>query len=196
MRALNVTAGVLLVGLLASAAQAEQRIGVIRIVEVFTKIGESRQIAQADAARKRDAETERERRYNEIRLLQGQLAQYRRGTAQSKEAILKLQDMQDDFETWLKRTERSLAVASKEDYQKMYDHIREATKQVAAKRQLTLVVNDTAADLNPADQLTADQFESALAQRPIVFSDESIDITQEVITRVDANLAGKPDAPK
>jgi Skp family chaperone for outer membrane proteins len=176
--------------------QQQQRIGVVRVADAMAKTAEGAKVAQSDATRRAAAQQDRMQHVKELQDMSSQLGQFKRGTPQYNELFEKFQARQDEYEVWLKRTERSLASATKQEYQRMYEHVREATKQIATQRQLTLVLNDTAIELGPtSDQISPEQFGAALAQRPLVFADDSIDITTDVITKADANFTATPGAP-
>ena len=182
----------MLVGLmlLAPAANAQQKVAVVRVGDVVSNMAEGKKAAQAATARDTDAKQEGARKQQELQTLEGSLQQLKRGSQQWMQTRDQLEDKQLANQVWAKKMEITLGRAAKDDVRRMFDHVTEATQQVAQEQHINLVMADNSPDIGPnVDQLTVQQFASVLAQRNVLFADKTVDITQDVLTRVDAIYA-------
>jgi Skp family chaperone for outer membrane proteins len=191
--------------LLVPAAQAQQRIGVVRVPEVVQNMAEGKKIMQDGQARENLAQQEGAKLGQDIKALEGQMQQLKPGSPQWNDLRDQHDDKQMNYQIWAKKTELKLGREAKDDLKKLFDHVTEATQQVATEQHINLVIADAAPEIvGPnLDQLTVQQFQGALAQRIVLFADKTVDITQDVLARVDAIYARQnqvgpttPVAPK
>lgn len=95
-----------------------------------------------------------------------------------------------DLEAWKSMANLKLERWYKQSLKGMYDHIADATAQIAEQEHLDLVIADQSPDIGPdLDKANAGQLEAALASRAVLFANKKADITQEVLTVVEANFA-------
>jgi Skp family chaperone for outer membrane proteins len=177
--------------LLAPAAQAQQKIGVVRVTEVVRGMAESKKAVQSGTARETEAEQHQANLEREIQTLQGQLSQIKENSAQYRDLRSQLDEKQISAEGWVKKTKLDLSRAAKDDVHKMFDHVSDAIQQIATEQHFNLVVSDNTPEiLGPNfDQMTVQQYGAMLSQRNVLFADKTVDITQDVLTRVDAIYA-------
>jgi Skp family chaperone for outer membrane proteins len=78
----------------------------------------------------------------------------------------------------------------------IYDKIRDACKEVAVAKKIDLVLAEHKPEI-PAkrDQLTGDQVRQIINQQDVLYSNEKVDITQEVILVLNKKYGGGA-APK
>jgi Skp family chaperone for outer membrane proteins len=182
--------------LFAPAAQAQQRIAVVRVPEVVQNMAEGKKIMEAGQAREAAARQEGAKLEQDIQATQGQMGQLKAGSTQWNDLRDQLDKKKANYEVWAKITELTLGRSAKEDLKKLFDHVSDATQQVATEQHINLVIADAAPQITGPnlDQITVQQFQSALAQRIVLFADKTVDITQDVLTRVDAIYAKQNQA--
>ena len=181
--------------LLAPAANAQQRIAVVHISDVVSNMAEAKAASKNGLGHKNDAEIERGRREQEIQKMQGDLNQLKGGSPQWNDVRNQLEDKQMMYQVWLKKTQVTLDRAAKDDLKKLFDHVNEATQQIAMEQHFNLVLADAPEEVGPNnDQLTFQQYGALLSQRVVMFADKTVDITQDVLTRVDALYAKQQGA--
>jgi len=196
MRLSWIAASALLAVLLAgSRAQAQQKIGVVRVGEVVSNMAEGKKASQAGQSRQNDAKQQESKWVNDIQSLQGQLQQLKEGSAQWNDLRDQVEKKQLDYEIWGKQTQNTLARAAKEDLRKLFDHVSEATQQIAIEQHFNLVIADNSPKMGASlDGVTVQQLGNLLAERNVLFADKTVDITQDVLTRVDALFAKQNQA--
>jgi len=172
------------------------RTGVVRVVDVQRKMQEGAQTAQMLQSRFTTMQQEEGRRRQEIQNLIGQAQSLKPGSPQ----WISLRDTVDnkklDLEMWAKKSQLDLDRTRKAELVNQFRHVNEAVQMVAERDHLDLVVIDSTPeiigpdlDANPYNELA-----QALASRAVAYAGKKADITEEVLTMVDANYAKQKQA--
>jgi Skp family chaperone for outer membrane proteins len=101
-----------------------------------------------------------------------------------------------EAQIWLKEKQNSLDRNLKSHLKQIFLEIQDAVAQVAQKDGYSLVI----ADQRPAipdniEDMTLNELQGRISTRSVLFSDQSRDISGEVITLLDKNYAAKAAAP-
>jgi Skp family chaperone for outer membrane proteins len=84
----------------------------------------------------------------------------------------------------------------KQSLKGMYDHMADAAAQVASQQHLDLVIADQSPEIGPdLEKANIGQLEAALAARAVLFANKKADITEDVLTVVEANFAKQNPSP-
>jgi Skp family chaperone for outer membrane proteins len=101
-----------------------------------------------------------------------------------------------ELEVWKQMSNIQLERAYKVSLKGLYDHIAAAAAQVAEQQHLDLVIADQTPEIGPdLEKANVNQLQAALAARAVLFANKKADITEDVLTVVEANFARQGGAP-
>jgi Skp family chaperone for outer membrane proteins len=173
----------------AASADHVPQIAVVRAARITRDCSESKQLTQTLGARFNEMKQENAKREAEITQLIDQQNQLKSGSAQ----WLQLRDSIDDkklaLEVWTKKMQLEMDRRQKAGLKSIYEHVAQATQTIAERQHLDLVLADNSPDLSgpDLDKVTLQQFETMLATRGVLFATKKADITEDVLTLVEAN---------
>jgi Skp family chaperone for outer membrane proteins len=155
----------------------EMKMAVVNIEEVFNNLKE-RAVREEDLNRRKEAlRTEIQKMTDEADDLLKQHDAMAPDDPKRNETQEKIVQLQSDAEFTYKKGMAALQKRELSDRQELYAMIRDAVDKYAAENKLTLVlkVEDKRVSDNPDLQNTE------VAQRTVLYSDASLNITQEII---------------
>lgn len=171
------------------------RIATVNTAKIFGEMQETKDLRQKMDADGKAIEAEREKRKTELQELQKKRELFSEGSADfekiNKDLIQKAVEMQ----AWQELTKAELNRQQKTQMRNLFNKIEDAVKTVAQQKNLDLVFVDQKMEL-PTDsktmeQITIDQLRGLINQRNIVYNNNRLDITNDVLALVDANYKAK-----
>lgn len=167
------------------------RAAVVRVVDVQRKMQEAAQTAQMLQGRLTQMQQQEQTRRQEIQTLIGQANQLKAGSPQ----WLSLRDTVDnkklELEVWAKKAQLELDRTRKAELVNQFRHVNEAVQAIAEREHLDLVVIDSSPEIigPDLDGIQYNELTQVLASRAVAYASKKADITEEVLTLVDANFA-------
>lgn len=120
----------------------------------------------------------------------------KQGSQQWIDETNKLDDKAAKLEIWKQVAQLQLDRWQKQTLTAMYDHISAAAAQVAESQHLDLIIADQSSHIGPdMDKVDMAKLLPALQSRLVLFANKRADITQDVLTQVDANFAKQGQTP-
>jgi len=115
----------------------------------------------------------------------------RTDSPQYAEKDKELQTAKIDLEVWAQIQQAESQRTNKLQTKALFDKIVNAVASVATAKGVDLVIADQHPELpdNFMEQATLEQVRATLGQRNVLYSSPQVDITQDVITQMDANYA-------
>jgi len=178
--------------LFATAASAQTNVGVCNPNRVFDKLDEKTVILNGMQKRKAEIEQEVKRRQDEAKEIQGQRDQMKPGTQVWEEKNNLLAQKAVEFEVWGRIQQANMARQEKQLVIDLYNKIRTATKTVAQQKKLDIVLSERRPELPEKEQLeklTPDQVRQLISQHDVLYMDEKLDITMDVVAQLNKDFA-------
>jgi Skp family chaperone for outer membrane proteins len=177
----TVAATALICSFAASAARAEPSMAVLDLARVFEEYEMTRDLEEMFDQKRRAAAEEAEQRRASMDQMRRALAAFDPVSEDFARREEDLTRAQVDFEVWSGITEKRLKADHKKWLLKIYRHTQTTVAEIAAQRQIDLVLT--------YDKLTDDAPDSiALRQQillqKVIYHSARIDITDEVLTRL------------
>ena len=103
--------------------------------------------------------------------------------AKTEEILKKTTEVQ----IWAKVKEEEVNRRHKEGIKELFDKINAAIEQIAREKKIDMVIADYSVDLpDDVDSITPEQLHSMIRQKNVLFVNKGVDISSEVVTRLDA----------
>jgi len=199
MRKSFMLASIVALGLfLPAMAEAQAKVAVVRPAKVFQEAQETVQLkAKMESEGSVLKKTGDEKGAN-IRRLEGELAQLRRDSPSYNEKSRELRMARVEAETWGKMTAADLENIEKARTLDMFKKIEAAIAEVAKSKGIDVVVSDVSGELpENVDNVSKQQFTQFLSAKNLWYAADSVDITNEVLAKLDANFkAGGQQQPQ
>jgi Skp family chaperone for outer membrane proteins len=110
-----------------------------------------------------------------------------KGSKEFREATNKIMEKTIQLQAWGELKKAELARRHKEEIKALFDEITAAVAQVAQDKKIDLVIADTSAEMPPdLDAVTPEQLHGLIRQKNVLYSNKGVDISDEVIIRLDA----------
>lgn len=166
-------------------------IGVIRTGEIMRNMAEMKKFQTDGRARLTELQQQQQQRELELQDLQKHRDNnLKQGSQQWIDETNKIDQKTAELNIWKQVSSVQLERWQKQTVKDMFDHVAAATAQVAEAQHLDLVIADQSPDIGPdMDKVSSAQLEAALGSRAVLFANKKADITQDVLTQVDANFA-------
>jgi len=148
-------------------------------------------VAQLDLDKKNfdSAATEKQNNVNSMKQALSFLKPDSQQYADQEDKLLKASI---ELEAWGKETELALQRDQKNKIKNLFLEIEDAIAQVAQKDGINLVIADQRPKIpDNIDAIDVNQLRALISQRTVLYSDQSRDISGEVITLLDNNYAAK-----
>lgn len=176
----------------APAGGAHQlNIGVVNTTRVLDRMTEikklksdyrARQITLNQQAQQKDMELQEMQKHRDNNV--------KPGSQQWKDETAAIFKKRAEMEVWLQTSKLEDDQFYKENLKAVYDHLNQATAQVAEAQHLDLVIADAMPEIGPdLDNATREQLQMLLAARAVLYANKKADITEDVLTFVEANFA-------
>jgi Skp family chaperone for outer membrane proteins len=172
------------------------RTAVVRVGYIYHNMQESAQSFQNLKTRFTEMQQEQARKGQEIDGLVNQLQQLKPGSPQWVTLRDSIDDKKLALESWGKKMQLELDRQKKKELMNQYQHVNEAVDAVAKQLNLDLIISDSTPEITgpDLDGIPYQQLEQLLAARAVLFAGKKTDVTQEVLTLVDANFAKQKQA--
>lgn len=184
---------VLLVTLLTSvSAYAQAKVAVLDPNVVFSKLEERVALQSQFDERRKAAVAEGQNMAQELQALsQRRNSTLKAGTDQYKEETDNLMRKNVDLRVFGEMTQIREEREKKEMIKVLYDKIAAEVQLVAEEKSLDLVLTRVVPQVD-MDAVTADQFGALLSAQNVLFVRPELDITQEVIQRINDKYKSQP----
>jgi Skp family chaperone for outer membrane proteins len=166
-------------------------IGVVNVSKVFHNMQETKK-SDADFHTQNDQLVQQQKQKEaEIQDLAKRRADFKPGSAQWQDVTNQIDQKSADLEVWVRVKKAQLERQFKLNMKTLYDHIAQATAEVAQQEHLNLVIADQSPEfIGPnLDAITTQRLDEILSARAVLYADKKADITDEVLTKVEANFA-------
>jgi Skp family chaperone for outer membrane proteins len=171
-------------------------IAIASVQKIFDSIHELADIrGQLDLDRKALADTDTQKQ-NEINSIQQSLSYLKSDSSQYAEQQNKLMKAKIEYDDWRREAQLDLERKAKTEMKQVFQEVQDAIAQVAQKDGISLVIDDARPQIpDNLENMTLEELQARISQRTILYSDQSRDISGEVITLMDKNYAAKNAAP-
>ena len=172
------------------------KIAIVRVGYIYRNMQESAQALQNLKGRVGQMQQEEGSRRKAIDDLNNQLQQLKPGSPQWATMRNQLDDKKFELDSWVKKMQLELDREKKSVLMDQYRHVAEAVQTVAEQQHLDLVISDYTPEIvgPDFDAIPQQQLENLVLTRAVLFAGKKADITQEVLTVLDANFAKQRQA--
>jgi Skp family chaperone for outer membrane proteins len=172
----------------ASADSTGTKVAVANAGKVFNEIREKKDWEQKMATDAKTIQDTAFQKQQKIKSLQDQRDNLRSDSAPYADKNKELQAAKIDLEVWAQIQQADMQRENKVQTKALFDKIVNAVAEVATAKGVDMVIADQHPE-PPDDFLekaTLDQVRGLLGQRNVLYSSPQVDITQDVITAMDA----------
>jgi len=183
----SLLAGLVLAALPADAQETgSNKIAVVNPARVFAEMQETKDLRAKLEQQRATIEAELKARQAKVKDLQAARDLLKNDSPQYQEADKAFMKEAIEFDTWSKITQAQLQGEQKQQMKTLFDKIVSATQEVATAQAIDLVLADQRPDLpENLGQISVDQLRTILNQRNVLHASEKVDLTDEVIAKVD-----------
>jgi outer membrane protein len=172
------------------------KIAIVNPARVFAEMQETKdlkaKLEQEQAALKSEVQS----RQQKVRDLQAARDLLKADSAQYQEADKAFMKEAIEFDTWSKITQAQLQGNQKQQMKILFDKIVTATQEVATARAIDLVLADQRPDLpENLAAINVEQLRGILNQRNVLHATAKVDLSQEVIAKLDEKYKAGGGAP-
>ncbi|HEX8342241.1 MAG TPA: OmpH family outer membrane protein [Tepidisphaeraceae bacterium] len=187
MRQLFVPA--LLLCLLAVPASAQTKIAVANPIKILNGLQETKDLNEKMKTDQTAVETEAKERVAKIKAIQDQRDQLKPDAPQWAELNKQFVQARNEAQTWQQTTQQELARKFRDQAMRMNEKITKDIADVAKAKGFDMVLAEQNPELSP-EQLAGMQPQQVMGvlfgSRNVLFAAGTADLTQDVITRLDA----------
>jgi Skp family chaperone for outer membrane proteins len=177
----------------AQAAPADHQlaIGVVNTTRIVRTMQETRKLDADFRAQNSGLAQQQHQKEADIQQLQEHRDNnLKPGSQQWNDETEAIDKKRAELEVWKQMSNIQLERAYKVSLKGLYDHIAAAAAQVAEQQHLDLVIADQTPEIGPdLEKANVTQLQAALAARAVLFANKKADITEDVLTVVEANFA-------
>jgi Skp family chaperone for outer membrane proteins len=166
-------------------------IGVVNTTHVLRTMQETKKLDADFRAQNTGLAQQQRQKEQELQQLQEYREQnLKPGSQQYNDKSEEIDRKRAELEVWKQMSNLQLERAYKQSLKGIYDHIAAAAAQVADQQHLDLVIADQTPEIGPdLEKANVNQLQAALAARAVLFANKKADITEDVLTVVEANFA-------
>jgi Skp family chaperone for outer membrane proteins len=180
-----------------SHADATLRIGTCNVAKVFDSLDERKAIEMSMKSNAATHNAEVAKRRKAIEDLQAQRDELKPDSPLYQQKTEELVQAATQLEVMVKLKEMELVRLEKQHTARLYDQIRSACKAAAAGHNLDLVVAEHPPESSrELTRLSADQLRLLLSTSEVLYANNQLDLTQEIILALNKQFAasqnGKP----
>lgn len=182
----------------AQAAGGHQlNVGVVNTTKILRTMQETKKLDADFRGKQAELGQQQQQREAEITDLQKHRDNnLKPGSQQYRDESAKIQQKRVELEVWKQMSTVQLEQWYKESLKGVYDHITQATAQVAMQQNIDLVIADQSPEIGPdLDRVNVQQLQAALASRAVLYANKRADITEDVLTVVEKNFASQAPPP-
>jgi len=175
-------------GQAASSGAGDSRIGVVSVRTVFNQTQHQIEFRTQAIARRRRAQTALEDLAREITAEEEDLQTQKQGTADYLQRLQSVMDGRAKLESRKQFVEQQNALENKLWTEKLYEETLKIVATLAKERGLDLVLERT----EPNFPMASDELMAALGTHKVLYAGAEMDLTKEVVKRLDAIPSLKP----
>ena len=198
MRTKSTLIAALVICLTAVGARAQDatRIAVVNPARVFAEMQETKDLKQKLENDRSTLEKEVQGRQNKVKDLLAERDLLKADTPQYAEKDRTFMQAAIEFDTWSKIKQAELQGQQKQQMKVLFDKIVAAAQEVATQKQIDLVLADQRPDLpENLGQVNVEQLRAILNGRNIIYMNQKVDISGDVIAALDAKYRAGGGAP-
>jgi Skp family chaperone for outer membrane proteins len=171
-------------------------IAIVNVQKVFDSIHEAQDYKSQNDLDIKSFQSAAVDKENNIKAMQAALTYLKSDSPAYADQAQKLESASIEYEIWGKEKQLTLERADKNRLKAIFLEIEDAVAQVAQKDGISLVLADQRPQIpDDLEKVTPQELQARISQRTVLFSDQSRDISGEVITLLDKNYAAKTAAP-
>jgi Skp family chaperone for outer membrane proteins len=165
-------------------------IGVVKTLKILRAMHESKKLEDDIRAKAGEFDNEQKQRTAKLQEMQKQRDEtYKPGSQQWTDQTMAIDKADAELQVWTELRRRELDRMRKDGLKSLFDHMGVASAEVAQQLHLDLVIADQSPDIGPdMEKVNVGQLQALLAARAVLYADKNADITEEVLTRVEANF--------
>ncbi|MCG3137588.1 MAG: hypothetical protein HJJLKODD_01435 [Phycisphaerae bacterium] len=169
-----------------SAASAPARVGVVNMTLVFDKLQIIQDLEKIFTQERDKVKAEAEARNNKIKELQTELESgaFAKESADYQQREAALEQLQMEGKLWLTREERRIRDAHKKWFEEVYKRVSKSCQDIAENNGVDLMIADNPIEFNVPD---SNALVSQILQKKVVYASPRVDLTADVMSRVDAD---------
>jgi len=165
-------------------------IGVVNVTTVYLQMKEPKKLSEAMHSQQEQLQKEQQQREQALSDMVKRRNDFKPGSAQFDDETRKIEDEQVKYQVWVATARAQLDRQAKKNLKQIFDHIQQATRDVAQQMHLNVVIADQSPEIGPdLSAVSVQELSQRLSSRAVLYYDKKADITDEVLTRVEANLA-------
>ena len=190
-RIIHAALAVLLLLALALPAAGQAKVATANPARIFNEIQETKDLQakfNADLGALNEERKQKELQINDTKAARDSL---KPDTAQWAERNKELVRLAVEYKAWQEIVQADLERQQKMQMRAIFDRITETVGQVAASRQIDLVIAEVKPELPESlDQMNTNDLRARLISRNVLFSVPQVDISNDVIAAMDAKYKG------
>ncbi|MDB5328355.1 MAG: hypothetical protein JWM57_3924 [Phycisphaerales bacterium] len=177
----------------AAPAMAELKVGVANPIKILNELAETKDVNKAMEGEQANFKSQAGEREQKLKTLKADRDALKPDAPQWADLNKQLVQQQAEAQAWAQQTQAELQRKFRDQAARMHDKIDAALKEVAKAKQIDLILADQKPEVT-ADQMATmnpQQVMGILFGRNILYSADSLDLTQETIARLDAAYKAK-----
>ena len=186
--------------LLPNIARAEDatapRVAVANTARIFSDMQQTKDLKAKLEAKRQEIATEENDRRTKISGMEAGLKEVAPDNPQFKSSQDTLDKAMADFDSWGKLVRLQAERDQKETMILLFNEIQVAVGQVAKQDNFDIVIADQGSDLSNTEGMSFDQLRAVINQKDVLFTSKKADISDEVLTLLDAQYAKQKAAAK
>ena len=168
-------------------AQGSPKIATASPARIFVEMQETKDLRQQLEAQTGQLQNDAKNRQQKVKDLQAARDLLKPDSPQYAEAERAFMQEAIQFDTWTKITQAQLQGQQKQQMKQLFDKIVAATSQVAQQQGYDLVLADQRPELpENLGMINVEQLRQLLNQRNVLFENEKVDISSQVIANLDS----------
>lgn len=172
----------------ACMSYAQTKVAVVNPAKILQEMKETKQSNEAFRLEQQAVQNQFKERQNKLAELENQKNQLKPDAPQWAELNKQVVQLRTENEIWLKEKDQELTLKFRTQAKSISGKIKAAIEEVAKTKGYDLVISEQS-ELQDADleRIPLPQLMPALLARNVFYSADSIDITQEVLAKLDAS---------
>jgi Skp family chaperone for outer membrane proteins len=177
----------------AAPALAELKVGVANPVKILNELAETKDVNKAMEGEQATFKQQATDRDSKLKDLKAQRDQLKPDAPQWADLNKQLVQQQAEAQAWAQQTQMELQRKFRDQAKRMHEKISVALNDVAKAKGIDLVLADQKPEVSDAqmEQMNPQQVMGVLFGRNILFANTTLDLTQEVIAKLDAAYKAK-----
>lgn len=176
------------------APAGAQRIAVANLARIFGQMRETKDIKDQLEAKNNDFKAQQEKKSAAIKDIREDLRNLKPDTPPYDARVKDLDNALADLETWGKVTQVEADRDQKKMMKKLFEKIEAAVAEVAKQQGYDLVLADQSGDFPLLEKNNLESIRGYINQQSLLYADKRLDITDAVLTQLDADYAKEKGA--